>query len=115
MDQSIKNLEEVKNFSDFNIRESFRAHMIYEEITGESFNSTSITKLKSILVFFYANVMARNRELAVDFDTFIDWLDEQPGMLTDFMEWLISSSTRTVAKQDKTGEEAGEQEPFQDK
>lgn len=111
MNQSIKNLDEVKNFSDFNIHESFRAHMFYEEITGESFKPTN---LKSVLIFFYSNIMACNRELPVDFEAFIDWLDNHTEMLMEFTDWLTSSLTRTVTKQ-PAGEEAGEKEPFQNK
>lgn len=109
--ESIKNLNEVNIFEDFNLHESFRSYMIYEEITGENFKPTN---LKSILIFFYANVMACNRDLACDFDAFVDWLDEHTTMVTTFTEWIMANVQRNMVKQkETTGEEAGKEEPFQ--
>ena len=106
---NIKNLNEVTKFEDFNIHETFRAHMIYEEITGEIFRPDG---LKSMLIYFYANVMAANRDLTCDFDQFIDWLDDHANYITNFTEWLTNTAKRDITKQDN-GEEAGEkQEPF---
>lgn len=107
----IKQLAEVKEFKDFNLqRESFRAHMIYEEVMGEPFKPTNI---KHILVYFFANVMAVNKELAVDFDEFVDWLDIHPEMVTDFTDWLVDILKRGVVKGKETPEEEGtKEEPF---
>lgn len=109
--ESIKNLNEVDKFEDFNLHESFRSYMIYEEITGENFKPAN---LKSILIFFYSNVMACNRDLTCDFEAFVDWLDEHSTMVSAFIEWITSNVQRNVTKQkEATGEEAGKEEPFQ--
>ena len=108
---SIKNINDVKSFEELNLRESFRSHMIYEEITGESFRPTNI---KNVLIFFYSNIMAVNRELAIDFEAFVDWMDEHPEYLGMFVDWFTANLHRNITKQ-PAGEEAGEQEPFQNK
>ena len=108
---SIKNINDVKSFEELNLRESFRSHMIYEEITGESFHPTNI---KNVLIFFYSNIMAVNRELAIDFEAFVDWMDEHPEYLGMFVDWFTANLHRNITKQ-PAGEEAGEQEPFQNK
>ena len=110
--KSIKNLEEVNVFEDLNLHESFRAHMIYEEIVGETFHPKN---LKHILIYFYSCVMACNRDLAADFDDFTDWLDIHPTMVESFTNWMIEQLKRKVVKEpDSTEKEAGEKgEPFQ--
>lgn len=108
---SIKNINDVKSFEELNLRESFRSHMIYEEITGESFRPTNI---KNVLIFFYSNIMAVNRELTIDFEAFVDWMDEHPEYLGMFVDWFTANLHRNITKQ-PAGEEAGEQEPFQNK
>lgn len=110
--ESIKTLEQVTKFEDFNLYESFRTHMIYEEVTKESFTPTSI---KNILIYFFANVMACNRELAVDFDEFLDWLDKNPDMLNDFIDWMTKSNKKDVVKsEEQPSEEAEKPQPFHD-
>lgn len=109
--ESIKNLNEVQSFNDFHIKESFRAHMIYEEITKETFKPTN---LKSIIIYFYSCVMAANRELPADFEVFVDWLDDNPDYLNEFVEWYRSTLMKGVVKNEQpAGEEAGEEKPFQ--
>jgi hypothetical protein len=105
----IKTLEEVSSFNDLNLHESFRAHMLYEEVSGESFKPTN---LKSILIFFYATIMACNREFASDFDTFVDWLDGHPSYVEDFMEWLTGQLKRKVVKETTDTEAEGKEPPF---
>lgn len=106
----MKNLDEVTKFEDFNLHESFRAHMIYEEIVKEQFKPNSI---KNVLLYFYANVMACNRELDADFDQFLDWLDTKPTMVEEFTNWIIDNVKRKVVK-DTDGGEASDKEPFHD-
>lgn len=106
----IKQLAEVKEFKDFNLHESFRAHMIYEEVMGEPFKPTNV---KTILVYFYANVMASNRELSNDFDEFVDFLDIHPEMVSEFTQWLTDNLKRNVVnKSEATQEEVSNEEPF---
>lgn len=106
--ESIKTLQQVTKFEDFNLHESFRAYMIYEEIMKEHFKPDSI---KNILIYFYSNVMACNRDLVADFDEFIDWLDTNPTMVEQFTTWLINTAKATTTK-NQDGEEADKGDPF---
>jgi hypothetical protein len=112
----IKNINDVKSFEELNLRESFRVHMIYEEITGESFRPSSI---KNILIYFYSHIMAANKELTIDFEAFVDWMDEHPDYLGKFVDWFTDNLHRNITKplevQPQTGEEAANSEPFQSK
>ena len=111
--ESIKTLEQVTKFEDLNLHETFRTHMIYEDVTKESFTPTSI---KNVLIYFFANTMACNRELAVDFDEFLDWVDKNPNMVSDFIDWLTKSNKKNVVKSEEqpTSEEAEKAQPFHD-
>lgn len=75
---------------EYELKYSFRALMIYENITKKSFNPKSLTE---ILVFFYSIVCASVRDNTVDFDEFMDMLDSHPEMIQDFSEWLVNVMT----------------------
>lgn len=71
---------------DTELRQTFRAHIIYEQITGETFKGKDLT---SIIVFFYSTLMACNPNLTLEFDDFINWLDSEPDKLGEFTNWLL--------------------------
>ena len=64
----------IKN-KEVSLKYSFRALMIYENITQKSFNPKGIS---DVVVFFYT------------FDDFIDWLDANPTAISEFSVWLTS-------------------------
>ena len=70
-----------------NLKYSFRALMIYENIAQKSFNPKGIS---DVVVFFYSVVVASTKDTTLSFDDFIDWLDEQPTAINDFSVWLTS-------------------------
>ena len=69
------------------LKYSFRALMIYENITQKSFNLKGIS---DVVVFFYSVVVASTKDTTLSFADFIDWLDEQPTAINDFSMWLTS-------------------------
>lgn len=69
------------------LRYSFRAFMIYENITKKSFNPQNMT---DIILFFYSVIMASDKENPLELDDFLDWLDENPDSLNEFSKWLTS-------------------------
>jgi len=81
------NIKDITNFKDLNLHQTFRAHIIYEQIMGETFGSNQ--GLIGIITFFYANVIASNKEWDLDYDEFMDWLDERPQMLEEFAQWYM--------------------------
>ena len=63
------------NNTEIELKQTFRAHIIYEQITGNTFSAKNVT---DIITFYYSTVMAANPKLVITFDEFIGWLDEDP-------------------------------------
>lgn len=76
---------------EYQLKYSFRALMIYENITHKSFNPQTIS---DIVVFFYAIILASNKKCELLFDDFLDWIDENPNIITEFSEWLTNIFTQ---------------------
>lgn len=82
--------------TDYELRYSIRAMMMYENITGESFNPDNLT---NILTFFYCIVVSSSKDYSYSFDEFIDNLDENPNILQELTQWMISvNSTNNLVK-----------------
>lgn len=73
------------NDKDVTLKYSFRAMMIYENIANKSFEPKGVSEF---IIFFYSTVMASDKELELTFNEFVEWLDEHPKELTNFIEWL---------------------------
>ena len=69
------------------LKYSFRALMIYENITQKSFNPKGIS---DVVVFFYSVVVASTKDTTLSFDDFIDWLDDNATAINDFSVWITS-------------------------
>ena len=93
------------NNKEIELKYSFRAMMIFEKITGESFNPKGITE---IMVYFYSTILASDRDIALTFEDFMEWIDEQPQTLNDFSEWLTKIVLKNKIFSDK--EETSESE-----
>jgi hypothetical protein len=65
--------------------------IVYEKLTNESFAPKGITE---IINYFYATVLASDKDLELGYETFLDYLDENPEKLTEFNEWLVSVTER---------------------
>lgn len=81
------------------LKYSFRALMIYENVVNKSFSPQSLT---DIITFFYCVAISNLKEDTIDFDEFVDWLDDNPGILNDFTQWLLESVNANEAKTKKT-------------
>lgn len=96
---------EIKN-REIELKYSFRAYMIFEQITDHSFTGGN---LSDFITLFYSVLMASDRELTTDFDDFVDWLDENPDKLNEFTEWLTSNLKKQTdlsnSKDEKEGSE----------
>lgn len=78
------------NGKKFELKYGFRQLMMYENIAKESFQPTSLT---SIINFFYAILLSQSMNDPIDYDKFLDWLDKNPEILTDFSNWLVQVLT----------------------
>lgn len=95
---------------EFQLKYSFRALMIYENITKKSFNPKTVTDM---VVFFYSIVLASNKGCELLFDDFLDWIDENPEKVNDFSNWLTDVFTQQQQispKDDKIEQPKGEDE-----
>lgn len=69
------------------LRYSMRALFQYENITGQSFNPKT---LQDFCTFFYCVLVSSNKDLDLTFDEFVDYLDEDPSKMSEFVQWLNS-------------------------
>lgn len=73
------------NNQTYTLKYSFRALMIYENITNHSFNPKGIT---DVVILFYSILVASAKDTNLSFDDFMDWLDENPTSINEFSVWL---------------------------
>ena len=90
------------------LKYSFRALMIYENITYKSFNHQGLT---DVITFFYSVVVASAKDTTLSFEDFIDWIDDNPNKLNEFSQWLtdvynhqVGITNKEVADEAKTDE-----------
>lgn len=84
------------------LKYTFRGYMIFEQITDHAFRGND--GLSDFITLFYSMVMASNSSLTIEFDEFINWLDEHPEELNNFSEWIGKNVTkqRGLSKKTKT-------------
>jgi hypothetical protein len=87
------------------LRMTFRAYIIFEEMTGRRFSLETVT---DTLYYFYSVVMACAPDLNIDLKGFIAWLDENTDELTNFMKWLQEVETRNQSLRRKDDAPADE-------
>lgn len=78
---------------EYKIKYSIRALFIFEQITGKPFK---IETLLDNYIFFYSMILANNKDEALDWNDFLDALDDNPNLLEEMNEVVISKE-----KQDK--------------
>lgn len=69
------------------LRQSVRALMLYENVEGKSFSPQSTT---DIITFLYCVVVSSSKDYTISFDDVLDWVDENPTMIGEFSQWLVS-------------------------
>lgn len=70
------------------LKNSFRSLIIYEAMTKKTFNPETIT---DVIVYFYSVISASANPEQVDWDDYMDWLDDNPMAINEFQTWLTSS------------------------
>lgn len=96
----------IINEKEITLKYTFRAMMIYEKITDESF---SFNGLSELIILFYSTLLASDKDCTMTFEEFIDWCDENPTEINNFTEWV----TRNITKNNhiKGDVEKGDVEP----
>lgn len=69
------------------LKNSMRAIMVYEQITGKPFSPITMTDL---VIYFYSTLIASDITLEIAFDEFVEWLDENGDKFTEFTTWLTN-------------------------
>lgn len=58
---------------------------------GEPFTSKGLTE---VLVYLYSTILASYKDLDLTFEQFIEWLDDNPDVLSEFNKWLMNIFSR---------------------
>lgn len=75
------------NEKEIELKYSFRALMMYENINGNTYNGGGLTEA---ITLFYCIVVTSSKDYSLDYDNFIDWLDENQDTLKEFFTWISS-------------------------
>lgn len=87
------------------LKYSFRGFMIYENIEGHSFEPNSLT---DVLVFFYATVLASSKDYSFTWDEFMDIIDTNPMLVTEFSNWIVTQGEASQRITPETKEDGKE-------
>lgn len=74
------------------LKYSFRSLMLYENIQKKSFAPESTT---DVLVFMFCVILGSDKDIKLDFNTFLDMVDDNPQLVVEFGDWL----TKEINKQ----------------
>ena len=94
------------NNREITLRYSFRALMLYEKIVGTSFNPKGLTE---IMIYFYSTILASDKDIALTFEEFMNWVDENPTVFNEYSVWLTSTLTKNSVmneESDGSGEDS---------
>ncbi len=86
------------NGVEYKIKQSFRALMLFEEMTGKSVYQMDQT-LNDVIKLFYCIIKANNRNIFnFSFDEFIDTIDDNPDSVELFNDYLLSTVEQPIEK-----------------
>ena len=74
---------------EYELKYSFRTLMVYENITNKSFEPKSLTDIINLL---YSCIIVNDLtkgNTTITYDNFLDWLEKNPVVLTEFSNWLL--------------------------
>lgn len=73
------------------LKNSLRNYLIFESITERSFVGNS---LEDIILLFFSSTLAQVKDkITLTYDEFLDTLDEQPNLITEYIKWLTEVNT----------------------
>ena len=84
------------------LRYSFRSLMLYENIQKKSFKPETTT---DVLVFMYCVIMGSDKDIKLEFNDFLDMVDENPVLVSEFADWLTAEINKTTTLSPDTEEE----------
>lgn len=80
----------IKN-QEITLKSTFRSMVAYEQITHQMFNPKTFTDM---MIYFYSVIISSKAKDSeeITFDDFLDWLDENPSLMTEFSIWVQNIS-----------------------
>lgn len=84
-----------KNGKTYELKYTYRAMMLFENISNKSFNTKTMT---DFVAFLYCLILSQEREDNIDFNEFVDWLDDNNDIFNDYVKWLVNIYTEQANK-----------------
>lgn len=81
------------NGKDFELKFTFRADMIFENIYEKSFTGKTETEW---IIYMYSTYLALADDTEVSLEEFVKWLDENPNSLLDFIAWYSKTQENNL-------------------
>ena len=66
------------NDKEIELKQTIRSLLMFENIKGETYFPKT---LNDILLYIYCVVVSSSKDYTLDYDAFIDWIDENPNEL----------------------------------
>lgn len=99
------------NGKDYKVKYTIRALFIFEQITGKAF------KLETMLdsyIFYYSMILANNKDQVLQWDEFLDALDENPKLLQDMEKVMKEEDGKNnLFNNSEENEDSSEKKNFQ--
>lgn len=73
------------NDKEIELKQTIRSLLMYENIQGHSYQPNS---LNDVLLYIYCVVVASSKDYTLDYDQFIDWVDEHPDELSQIVQFI---------------------------
>lgn len=82
-------MEITINEKTIKLKKTFRSLIAYEQATGGMFSPKTISET---IMYFYCVIIASDKDVDIDYDEFMDWLDENPSSLQEFSNWIVKQN-----------------------
>jgi len=82
---------------DYQLRQSFRALMVFEQLTGKNAYQIS-SSITDTINLFWCMLSSANPDFDITIDAFIALLDDRPELLEQFNTYLLSFIDNTPEK-----------------
>lgn len=90
------------NNKEWVIKQSFRSYLYYEEMTGKQVGD--VQTIKDILTLLFCTFRGCNKDWNYTWDEFLDFIDENPEILTKYNEFNTSLLSPTTEKKSQEKE-----------
>lgn len=77
------------------LKNTLRAQVYYEQIAGETFGAKT-PDLTAFVTLMYSMALAADPGLGMGLMDFIDWLDNQEGLLNKFCAWYVRTTAASL-------------------